>query len=116
MIPFWFDNYYVLFNKNYLTEFFPTKFMTMNQKLNSIVRFSFYASLLLVLFTRNLNYLYFFVIISILTIFLHKYQKDNKEFFVSEYQTNCIKPTNNNPFMNFNLITDPRNKEDSCIS
>lgn len=116
MIPFWLNDWKVLIHTNNLTEFFPTKFMTMNQKLNSIVRFSFYASILLSILTSNFNYLYIFILSLFVTVIIYKYQKNNKEFFISTYNNNYTKPTKNNPFMNYNLITDSRFKEKATTS
>ena len=40
---FWFNDYKVLYKQNRIIEFFPAKFMNQEEKLNAIVRFSFFS-------------------------------------------------------------------------
>ena len=124
--PFWLNNYKILFYKERLTEFFPTIYMTLIEKLNSIFRLSIYLSILLYLLTNNYLYLYVMIIVGIFTCFIFYNQKDNLELYFNsipnsegniieknnyEIQNNDIKPTVENPFMNINLITDSKDKE-----
>jgi hypothetical protein len=51
--PFWFENPNVLFDSEYVMEFFPVSTMNYNQKLNAISRTVIVATILLFLFTRN---------------------------------------------------------------
>ena len=55
--PVWLNDINVLIDKDKLKEFIPNKDMTINQKLNSIVRFSIYLSLLLLIFRKNYEFL-----------------------------------------------------------
>ena len=113
--PFWLDNISILFQTDRLTEFIPNNEMTYNEKLNAIVRFSIYLSILL--FLLNNNYLVFYIpiFISLFTYYLkkNKIQTDTESFNNIkqqknlEYYTNdtkkhsrCQKPSYNNPFMN----------------
>ena len=59
---FWYNDFSILFKYNRLDEFFPTKDMTIEEQLNSIVRLSFYISLILVIYTKNINNLYIGII------------------------------------------------------
>ena len=119
---FWTDDISILFVKSKLNQFVPLDNMNNNEKLNSLMRFSIYLTILLFVF--NKNYLNFYIIISmaILTIFLHKFyditpqenmssilnnfkMKDNTINFNGDKYRNiknnsCIKPTKLNPFMN----------------
>jgi hypothetical protein len=109
MEVFWFDDFTVLYNFKYLTRFYPSKYMNYEEKLNSIVRFSFYFSFLLVLYKNNSNYLY----IPILTLLITYYLRENKDKFIElfngSYSNNKLTPTYDNPFMNPNLIVhDPK--------
>ena len=63
---FWFNNYQIIFNKDRLIEFVPTKDMSNSEKLNSLVRLSLYISILFAILKNN--YLYFFIFIFMLCI------------------------------------------------
>ena len=56
-VPFWSVRIQVLLDREKLNEFIPKKGMSENQIYNSVVRFSMYLSILLVILTNNLNYL-----------------------------------------------------------
>ena len=56
--PFWFNDYTILYEKTRLTEFFPSKEMRLNEKLNAILRLSIYASLVLFVVHKTLNMLF----------------------------------------------------------
>jgi hypothetical protein len=123
---FWLDDYKILFIKERITDFFPTKDMTLIEKLNAIFRMSIYLSIILYLLTNNYLYLYIFIIIGAFTCFIYYTQKDNVELYfnsipdsndnlieqtIFEDAKNTITPTVENPFMNINLITDDKTKE-----
>lgn len=113
--PFWGDRIQVLLDREKLNEFIPKKGMGENQIYNSIVRFSMYLSILLVILNNNLNYIGI-VILALLFTYLHKYHLNNvsviKESDVTKQNVNredfqleledemCRKPTKDNPFMN----------------
>ena len=124
--PFWITDYKILFYNQRLTDFFPTMQMTLIEKLNAIFRMSIYLSIILYLFTSNYLYLYIMIIIGLFTIFIYYNQKDNLELYFNsdsndpensiiksdiDIKNNNIKPTTENPFMNINLITDNKEKE-----
>ena len=124
--PFWITDYKILFYNQRLTDFFPTMQMTLIEKLNAIFRMSIYLSIILYLFTSNYLYLYKMIIIGLFTIFIYYNQKDNLELYFNsdsndpensiiksdiDIKNNKIKPTTENPFMNINLITDNKEKE-----
>ena len=64
--------YKYLQKQNKLTEFFPTDNMTLDEKLNSIVRLSIYISIFLFVYNKNFNNIYFFLIALLITYFIHK--------------------------------------------
>lgn len=121
---FWLESPRILFDKSRLNEFYPTYDMTLAEKLNSIVRLSIYVGIVLFLLMNNYNYLWIPILIAGFTIFIYKNQKDNVETFFSNYNEATqpiafnqavndgvitpVKPTTDNPFMNFNQITDNR--------
>jgi hypothetical protein len=125
-IPFWSDNPNVLFQKEYILEFFPIDTMTNEQKLNAVTRTIILLTIAGYLISRNLRILIVSGI-TILSIFiLHYYQskekkktndKKIKEGFedptMDYLQENNIsipkdafmKPQSDNPFSNV-LMTD----------
>ena len=76
--PFWFKDISILYDKNYLLEIIPKKEYDFSRKLNAVVRFSVYYSILLYIFKRDNNILCFPFITIVITVFLHKTNKDEK--------------------------------------
>jgi len=76
--PFWFKDISILYDKNYLLEIIPKKEYDFSRKLNAVVRFSIYYSILLYIFKRDNNILCFPFITIVITVFLHKTNKDEK--------------------------------------
>ena len=109
MEQFWYDDFTILYKFENLTKFFPSKSMTMAEKLNSAVRFCFYFSILLVLYKGNTNFLYIPILSLLVTYYLWQNRSKVSEFFNGAYMDNNLKPTYDNPFTNPNLIVhDPR--------
>lgn len=113
--PFWGENIQVLLDRKKIQEFIPKKGMSENQIYNSIVRFTIYLSVILVVLNNNLNYLGIFIL-GLLFTYLHKHYV-NEQITIMESNTtlgdvsredfeleleneNCRKPTKDNPFMN----------------
>jgi len=105
--PFWFSAPEILFNKDRLTEFFPVESMTNNEKLNSVLRLSIYASGILVLYHKNLNVLLIPAFVALVTLYIFKFNKVQKEEEKTEgfEVPKCTMPTKDNPFMN-TLVSD----------
>jgi hypothetical protein len=129
--PFWINDYKILFYSQRLTDFFPTIHMTLIEKLNAIFRLSIYLSIILYLFTSNYLYFYIMIIVGLFTAFIYYNQKDNIELYFNsdsndpensiiktdiDKQNNTVKPTTENPFMNINLITDNKEKQEAPSS
>lgn len=125
---FWYDDIKILFNTQRLTEFFPSKKMNMDEKLNSIARFSIYLGLVLYVYNLNLMSLYIPFIGLIITIVLHKKKTENFTQNIDDdyeaklddeanrIQNGCVVPTKNNPFMNLNYTDyqDDVNRPKAC--
>ena len=111
---FWFKNPKILFNEHRLKEFFPVKEMTDIEKLNSLVRLSIYLGILLAIVMKNYMYLYIIIITGIFTIFLYENKKE--DFGILSSLNSKTVPTQDNPFMNYNYITDSKNKSKSVKS
>ena len=136
MESFWYDDITVLFDKSKLQKYIPLKSYSKEEKLNSIVRISIYASLLFVFLTGNINYIFIAIFGLVLTLIIYsnfeqkvnrklnknienynnyKNDKELKKYKVkpSKYLDSCVLPTNNNPFMN-PLISEKANKKKAC--
>lgn len=118
--PFWCNELGILFQSNRLSQFFPVKNMTMNEILNSLVRLSFYISIFLFIYKKNVNVFFIVVGTMILTYIIHMYSGDkkngSKSMNINESFDNfeedeilepkkCSESTTNNPFANI-LLTD----------
>ena len=140
---FWLNDPKILFSNKRWIEFFPTPELSLTEKLNSLVRLSFYICIVLLVFYKNYLYLYIPIFTLLFTYLIYKNNKNvveelssNVGLFTSELASidpekqqlykinlsdtkieedkNCTLPTINNPFMNINQITDKRNKEAAC--
>jgi hypothetical protein len=129
---FWYDDPFVIVQSNRLTEFFPTRDQTLEERLNTLVRLALYCSV--VLYYHHKNYKYFSIFIGslLLTYFVYtnnpqnvtrdvdikemtnKTQNDQKETktkseikgvegLENDVETVCTKPTIDNPFMNVTM-------------
>ena len=124
---FWLDDFTILYQSNRLVEFFPNYQMTMIEKLNALTRLSIYLGIILSLLLKNYIYLYIIIIGFLFTFFIYKTQLNNIELYFNSYNSlqnknnvrhlleeTCTKPSTNNPMMNFNIITDKRDKPKAC--
>jgi hypothetical protein len=122
---FWLNNPQILIEPKRLSEFFPNQNMTTVEQLNSIVRFCFYLSIILMLLKQNINYIYLFIISLVITFGIYQYDPklkiiEKKETFglfdsksKRDKDKNYVKPTYSNPFMNPSLLdyTENPNRE-----
>lgn len=125
--PFWESQPQILIDPNQLAKFWPTPQMTFVDRLNAMMRLSVYASLIMVLVTKNLNWLILMVFAALLIHMMWIYHPEGAEsvqpFTPEELKkitgSNSVeqyaidqrsgevvqKPTQDNPFMNV-LISD----------
>ena len=127
---FWAENYKILFTSENLPDFFPTKRMTVIEKLNAIFRLSIYLSVLLYLLTKNYLYLYIGILTGAFTYFIYYNQRENVELYFNSFpqdtnenliqkelfqggeeNTNRIEASVNNPFSNPDLIAGDKTLE-----
>lgn len=71
--PVWIDNFNILFKKECLTEFFPTKNQSNSERINSIVRLSLYASIVLSIYHSNVKYSAIFIFFLFFTFIIYKH-------------------------------------------
>jgi len=133
MTNFWFEDIYVLFNNDYITEIIPNSKYDVNRNMNIIVRLSIYVSLLYFIIYNNTNIFCIPLLVTIASIFIHKnnllihnksiYDKmyvikdkdkdindnslaalNNIDSNIHDSIENKREPNINNPFMNINLV------------
>ena len=129
---FWLDNPEILFQLNQLIYFFPNSNYTMVENLNAVVRLSIYLAIAMILYTKNIKYLMLPLGTLFVTYLLFKFYPNKKELFYNKPNNNCkltlnekrnkiknlkniikkkcVMPTSDNPFMNFNYISDNYNR------
>jgi hypothetical protein len=110
----WFRDPLGFLNPNELSEFVPLPHMTFTQKLNAIMRFALYFSLVLVVVQHSAKPVYLAAAVAAFTAMLflaHEEEKRNKfeEFNVAKDKSRgekpCVLPSKNNPFANI-LVSD----------
>ena len=116
---FWLEDPNILIHPDRLVEFSPTYDMSIVEKLNSIVRLSIYAGILLTMVKRKVIYMYIPIVIMGFTCLVYKTHDNIYEDYNIQKPT-CKNfpvtiPTVDNPFMNFNQITSRREKDPAPI-
>jgi hypothetical protein len=133
---FWSNNPGILLQPHQLKYFFPNASYTMVQNLNALVRMFMYLSIVLVLYSKNPQYLLLPLGTMLVTYLLFKlYPEKTELFYVKPNNTcdlsfnekramvnrrknfvskKCVMPTVNNPFMNFNYISDNYHRPPAC--
>lgn len=74
-VPFWSNDPNILFNKDYIFEFFPTENMSYEQKMNAVTRLIVILTILGFIFSRNARLIVISVIILASIYLLYNYQK-----------------------------------------
>ena len=113
--PFWYENSSILYEKDYIFEFVPSKRFDINRKLNSIVRLSIIYSIIMYLIGKNNKYLIIpFITLCVTWIIWRKHTDTRVEsvmnksinnqlddlVVINDLETECRVPTKDNPFMN----------------
>jgi hypothetical protein len=110
-----------------MADFIPTHSMTFAEKLNAMVRFSVYFTVLIVVVKRDFRYVYMVLFAAIFTLTLYTiYERDRKEMYSKDdkagtrynkhTKTACTLPSKNNPFANI-LVSDYKynpNRKPGC--
>tara|TARA_B100001093_G_C26737189_1_gene974991 strand:- start:478 stop:1158 length:681 start_codon:yes stop_codon:yes gene_type:complete len=97
---FWYNEPSILLRLNRLDEFFPSRDMTLEEQLNSFTRLSIYLSVVLYLYTFNVNYLYISIFTLVFTylIYTNSNNREHRENYTNI--NNVVRPTRDNPYMN----------------
>ena len=104
----WINNYQVLYDTDKLTNFFPIKDKSNEERLNCIVRLSFYISVVLSIYHSNFKYIYIFLLGLFITWIIYSKNSLDTTDTIEKLENNtpnikstqCVKPTLDNPFMN----------------
>jgi hypothetical protein len=113
----WFKDPRNLITQDNFLKFFPISDMNYVEQINSIVRFTIYLTIILLLFKNN--YKIFYVLVAVLLVTYSMYVVDNKKkqenknhytqnnlALSKKHNKVCKKPTLDNPFMNRNLLSE----------
>jgi len=101
---FWFQSPSIIYDTERVKEFIPTHDMSDIEKLNALLRLSIYLSVILFLYSSNYLYFYIIIITGVTTYII--YTSQEKEFNKEQYEVNNVtKPTDDNPFMNYNIFS-----------
>ena len=113
--PFWGKDPKILIKRNRLREFIPSKDMSKIERLNSIARFSIYSGILLFAYYEDVSIIYVCLFGLMVTYLLFNENEDFDNETKSD-NSECSKPTNDNPFMNVMLsdYTQKPDKEKAC--
>ena len=75
---FWANNISILINEKKIHEFFPTSSMSLENKLNSIVRLSIYISIISFVINKNNNFIYYPLITMAITYLIYTTNNNQK--------------------------------------
>lgn len=115
---FWIDNLNELFNP----VLYPNINMSIEEKINAIIRLILFIGIIATLIFNDSRYILFILIIMLVSIVIYNYQMDKNKKIEKYLNDNdldiinnekCVKPTEENPFMNPSLIGN-NNKYNSC--
>lgn len=114
---FWLDNISELMNPVII----PDINMTIEEKINAIIRAIIFIGLICTLVFNDTRYILFVIIIMIVSILIINYQYEKNKKIEKYLDLNdldivdnkkCIKPTENNPFMNPNILTTKKGNQE----
>lgn len=105
---FWAQDISVLYDYSKLSYFFPSKTMTLNEKMNAIVRLSVYISMILFVYNKKPKYILIVLFSLILTYIIVEYQSEDSK---KEEDLRVEALTNNIDLHNFKTYREARLKE-----
>lgn len=107
----WYLDIKHLFTEKNYNLFFPSKDMTFAEQLNALLRLSIYFSLFVFVLRKDSNIFMIPIFVGLFTYFIYNVDTDNKTnetMYLNQQNWDksphteeiCVKPTENNPFMN----------------
>jgi hypothetical protein len=109
----WYEDLQQFITKDNYMEILPTGAMSMEEKLNALVRLLLYFGVIMALVRADYRYLFFGIIAAMISIVVYSVetrQRQNAERFLQERKLAivdnkvCTRTTVENPFMNPNII------------
>ena len=108
---FWYEDLGALVARDRLASIVPTRDMSEAEKLNTIVRFALYYSVIMVLIRRSIHHVYVFIFVALCTIAVYYNDKMREGFELGLRdklgvvnppckQSFAYRPSRDNPFMN----------------
>tara|TARA_B100001094_G_C17831879_1_gene623611 strand:+ start:22 stop:675 length:654 start_codon:yes stop_codon:yes gene_type:complete len=130
--PFWYNQPNILIDKNSLFEIFPVKEYDTVRKLNAVLRFSIYYTIIVFLYNRSTNIFAVPVVTALITYFIWSKNSsiqinnldtqlrndDPNLISLQDHNIGCTLPNKHNPFMNTPFFDVAADKElpQSCTS
>lgn len=102
--PFWYSQPEILYDRNYIFEFFPSKEQDLPRKLNSLLRFSIYYAIIMYSYNKNTNIFAIPIITCLLTIMIWR---KNTPIQVDQFMTNLRNDVDMNGDMNKGMNSIP---------
>ena len=114
--PFWVNDPALLFKPDRLLEFYPSKDMNVNERVNAITRFILYLGIIVTLLRQENTKPLIMSFIVALGIAVTFYPKSDKSMLTLYYnrKRQCMESTANNPYMNL-LPDDPNFAENRIL-
>jgi len=84
---FWYDQPSVLWDSRRFIEFFPNPSLSLAEKLNALVRLSFYISIVLMVFYGNYLYIYIPIVVLAFTYLIYSNYKEPKKENLQSYKS-----------------------------
>jgi hypothetical protein len=104
---FWFENPEVIWQSDRLIEFFPTAKLSLEERLNAIVRLSIYISVILSVYKSEMRFVAIAILTGLFTYYIYINRpikaKRDVETFDENGNEKCTMPTPDNPFMNVTM-------------
>lgn len=114
-IPFWYQDPNIIFDSNFVTEFFPLDSMTFNQKLNALSRSIIFLTIIIFLFTRSFASIFasFITLLSIYVLFSNQKEGfDNNDELDSNPTLDYLR--NNDIDVPKDIFQNPSSKNPYC--
>ena len=105
----WFEDTSILFNKHNFFDIIPSINMNFNEKVNAILRFVIYLSIILIIVTGKLNYIYLPISIMLIFYLVYIFKPKSLELFNLNHNNNENNEDNENNENN----QDNENNEDN---
>ena len=126
----WYNNISNLFEVDKLMNFFPNEEMSLEEKLNSALRFTLYFSVIVYIVNRTFYVFYLVLIMAGITYIVYNanqkenFLNDDDEYLISSLKKNsksgrCSVPQKTNPFMNVlmnDYVHNPKRPEACDVS